>query len=154
MQVVGAIPEHVARQLGLSTSARTVFLHERTVAAIGAAHERVPRDAEMVFEHMPAPICRPMFCGLEARGDVLRVGLAEFVSAERRYLYVTLTLVRARGGADELWVSAAHPMSEATLRRYLRRGRLQGVVGGSLEGGKTRTARRASTPVRLATQMP
>ena len=152
MQVIGALPDYVATQLGLTTAARSVFLHQQTVAYICEQRTLTPRDAEFVFDYMPAPILRPMFCGAEERGDDRRVVLAEYIKKEGRYLYVVLTVARVRGG-DELWVSGAHPMSEVTLRRHLRHGRLRSVVGRTIEGGKTRTARRV-TPVVAATQMP
>jgi hypothetical protein len=92
-----------------------------------------------------------MFCGIERRGETTRVSLVEYVRAARRYIFLGLRVARSAHAEDELWVSTGHPMSEATLRRYLRSGRLEAVQGRRLEGGKTRTARRLE---RAATQMP
>ena len=152
MQVIGAIPEYVVANLGLETSARSVWLHEQTVASICDVRGLRPEDSEFVFEYMPAAVFRPMFFGVEQRGGALRISLVELIRGENRYLYIGVKLTRSRSGSDELWVSTGYPISDETLRRYLRSGRLRGVVGRRLEGGKTRTARRA--PRELATQMP
>jgi len=151
MQVIGAIPAHIAGQLGLSPTARSVWLHEQTVAHITDQRNLTIADSEFVFEYMPAAVLHPMFCGREYKGDALRISLAEYVRSERRYLYLSATVVGA-GDRDEVWVSSGYPMCEETLRRYLRCGRLQGVIAGGLEGGKTRTARRFQ--LGAATQMP
>jgi hypothetical protein len=152
IQVIGAIPEYVVTNLGLSTPARSVWLHEQTVASICDSRGLRPEDSEFVFEYMPAAVLRPMFFGLEHRGEATRISLVELIRREGRYLYISAKLTRARNGDDELWVSTGYPISDETLRRYLRSGRLQGVVGRKLEGGKTRTARRI--PREIATQMP
>ena len=152
IQVIGAIPEYVVSNLGLSTPARSVWLHEQTVASICDSRGLRPEDSEFVFEYMPAAVLRPMFFGLEERGDATRISLVELIRREGRYLYISAKLTRNRHGEDELWVSTGYPISDETLRRYLRSGRLQGVVGRRLEGGKTRTARRI--PRGVATQMP
>jgi len=151
MQVIGAIPAHVAAQLGLPPTARSVWLHEQTVAHITDQRNLTIADSEFVFEYMPAAVLHPMFCGREYKGDALRISLAEYVRSERRYLYLSATVVGV-GDRDEVWVSSGYPMCEETLRRYLRCGRLQGVNAGGLEGGKTRTARRLQ--LGAATQMP
>ncbi|GAC1656462.1 MAG: hypothetical protein NVS4B3_22250 [Gemmatimonadaceae bacterium] len=142
MQVIGAVPDYVAAQLHLPSAARSVWLHEQTVIHISDRRNMTPVDSEFVFEHMPAAVLRPTFCGVEQRGDAVRLSLAEFIRPAGRYMYLAAKLARGGDGRDELWVSAAYPMSEGTLRRYLRCGRLAGVVGRTLEGGKTRTARR------------
>ena len=152
IQVIGAIPEYVVSNLGLSTPARSVWLHEQTVSSICDSRGLRPEDSEFVFEYMPAAVLRPMFFGLEERGDATRISLVELIRRENRYLYIGAKLTKARSGDDELWVSTGYPISDETLRRYLRSGRLQGVVGRRLEGGKTRTARRI--PRGVATQMP
>jgi hypothetical protein len=142
MQVIGAIPDYVATQLAIRSQARSVWLHQQTVTHICEQRHLTPRDVEFVLEYMPAAVLRPMFCGLERKGNATRLALAEFIRQERRYLYLAVKLLRARSGDDELWVSTAHPATEETLRRYMRSGRLMGVVGETrLEGGKTRTAR-------------
>jgi hypothetical protein len=152
MQVIGAIPGYVARQLDLATAARSVWLHEQAVAHICTRCAASPADAEFVFDYMPAAVLRPMFCGVERKGETTRISLVEFIKAERRYLFLSVRLATTRGG-DELWVSSGYPVNDETLRRYLRTGRLQPVVGERrLEGGKTRTAR--LTPRGAATQMP
>ena len=152
MQVIGAIPEYVARQLDLPTTARSVWLHEQAVAHICTRCAASPADAEFVFDYMPAAVLRPMFCGVEAKGDATRISLVEFIKPARRHLFLSVRLAATRGG-DELWVSSGYPVNDETLRRYLRTGRLQPVVGERrLEGGKTRTAR--LTPRGAATQMP
>ena len=152
MQVIGAIPEYVVDNLGLETSARSVWLHEQTVASICDVRGLRPEDSEFVFEYMPAAVFRPILFGIEERGGALRISLVELIRSENRYLYIGVKLTRSRSGTDELWVSTGYPISDETLRRYLRSGRLRGVVGRRLEGGKTRTARRV--PRELATQMP
>jgi hypothetical protein len=152
MQVIGAIPDYVVRNLGLTTTARSVWLHEQTVASICDSRGLRPEDSEFVFEYMPAAVLRPMFFGIEERGDAIRISLVELIRREGRYLYISAKMTHSRNGDDELWVSTGYPISDVTLRRYLRSGRLQGVVGRRLEGGKTRTARRFSSGV--ATQMP
>ncbi|HVE78716.1 MAG TPA: hypothetical protein VNA89_07635 [Gemmatimonadaceae bacterium] len=152
MQVIGALPEYVVRQLGITSAARSVWLHEHTVVHIAERTCLTPGDSEFVFEYMPAAVLRPMFCGFEARGGALRISLAEYITMERRYVYLAVKLTRTVRGEDELWVSTGYPMNEATLRRYLRSGRLQGIVGRTLEGGKTRTARRLAAGA--VTQMP
>jgi hypothetical protein len=150
-QVIGAIPDYVVENLGIPSAARSVWLHEQTVAAICSGDLR-PQDSEFVFEYMPAAVLRPMFYGSEQRGESTRIALVELIRSEGRYLYVGVKLTRSRTGDDEIWVSTGYPISDATLRRYLRSGRLRGGVGRRLEGGKTRTARRS--PVGVATQMP
>jgi hypothetical protein len=155
MQVIGAVPEYVARQLCLTTPARSVWLHEQTVTHICEQALLRPADSEFVLDYMPAAVLRPMFCGLDQKGDATRITLVEFIRGVRRYLHLTLTVAASRAGDDEIWVSSGYPVSEETLRRYLRRGRLQSVVAlgdRRLEGGKTRTARHASQEA--ATQMP
>ena len=152
MQVIGAIPEYLVEKLGLTTSARSVWLHEQTVASICDTRGLRPEDSEFVFEYMPAAVFRPMFFGVEERNGALRISLVELIRSENRYLYIGVKLTRTKNDADELWVSTGYPISDETLRRYLRSGRLSGVVGRRLEGGKTRTARRATRE--LATQMP
>ena len=152
IQVIGAIPEYVVTNLGLSTPARSVWLHEQTVSSICDSRGLRPEDSEFVFEYMPAAVLRPMFFGLEERGDATRISLVELIRREGRYLYIGAKLTRNRHDEDELWVSTGYPISDETLRRYLRSGRLRGVVGRKLEGGKTRTARRL--PREVATQMP
>ena len=152
MQVIGAIPDYVVTNLGLATTARSVWLHEQTVASICDSRGLRPEDSEFVFEYMPAAVLRPMFFGIEERGDAMRISLVELIRREGRYLYISAKMTHSRSGDDELWVSTGYPISDVTLRRYLRSGRLRGVVGRKLEGGKTRTARRFSSGV--ATQMP
>ena len=152
MQVIGAIPEYVVANLGLTTQARSVWLHEQTVTSLCDSRGLCPQDSEFVFEFMPAAVFRPMFFGVEERGGSQRISLVELIRGQGRYLYLGVKLTKARSGEDELWISTGYPMSDETLRRYLRSGRLRGVVGRRLEGGKTRTARRA--PRELATQMP
>ena len=44
---------------------------------------------------MPAAVLHPMFCGREYKGDALRISLAEYVRSERRYLYLSATVVGA-----------------------------------------------------------
>jgi hypothetical protein len=151
MQVVGALPDHVAQQLALPGICHSVWLHEGTVVHICERANIAPADSEFVLEWMPAAVLHPMFCGIERRGDTTRVSLVEYVRAARRYIFLGLRVARSAHAEDELWVSTGHPMSEATLRRYLRSGRLEAVQGRRLEGGKTRTARRLE---RAATQMP
>jgi hypothetical protein len=152
IQVIGAIPDFVIENLGLTTRARSVWLHEQTVSSICDSRGLRPEDSEFVFEYMPAAVLRPMFFGLEERNDAIRISLVELIRSEGRYLYIGTKLTRSRTGEDELWVSTGYPISDMTLRRYLRSGRLRGGVGRKLEGGKTRTARRV--PRELATQMP
>ena len=152
MQVIGAIPDFVITNLGLTTSARSVWLHEQTVSSLCDSRGLRPQDSEFVFEYMPAAVFRPMFFGIEQRGESQRISLVELIRGEGRYLYLGIKLTRSKSGDDELWISTGYPISDETLRRYLRSGRLKGVVGRRLEGGKTRTARRA--PRELATQMP
>jgi len=152
IQVIGAIPEYVVQNLGLTTSSRSVWLHEQTVASICDSRGLRTEDSEFVFEYMPAAVFRPMFFGVEERTGSVRISLVELIRGEGRYLYIGVKLTRSRSGDDELWVSTGYPISDETLRRYLRSGRLKGVVGRRLEGGKTRTARRI--PRGLATQMP
>jgi len=152
MQVIGAIPEYVVSNLGLATTSRSVWLHEQTVASICDSRGLRTEDSEFVFEYMPAAVFRPMFFGVEERGGAVRISLVELIRGEGRYLYIGVKVTRSRSGDDELWVSTGYPISDETLRRYLRSGRLRGVVGRRLEGGKTRTARRV--PRGLATQMP
>ena len=152
MQVIGAIPEFVVTNLGLTTTARSVWLHEQTVSSLCDSRGLRPQDSEFVFEYMPAAVFRPMFFGVEQRGDSRRISLVELIRGEGRYLYLGVKLTRSKSGDDELWISTGYPISDETLRRYLRSGRLKGVVGRRLEGGKTRTARRV--PRELATQMP
>ena len=151
MQVIGAVPEYVMGQLRIVSPARSVWLHEQMVAHICDRRNVTPSDSEFVFDHMPAAVLRPTFCGAELRGDYIRLSMAGFIRPAGRYIYLAAKLTRGTDGPDELWVSAAYPMSDATLRRYLRCGRLTGVVGRTLEGGKTRTARRLFG---AATQMP
>jgi hypothetical protein len=151
MQVVGALPDHVAAQLSLPGICHSVWLHEGTVVHICERANVAPADSEFVLEWMPAAVLHPMFCGIERRGETTRVSLVEYVRAARRYIFLGLRVARSAHADDELWVSTGHPMSEATLRRYLRSGRLEAVQGRRLEGGKTRTARRLE---RVATQMP
>ena len=152
MQVIGAIPDFVVSNLGLTTTARSVWLHEQTVSSLCDSRGLRLQDSEFVFEYMPAAVLRPMFFGVEQRGDSTRISLVEHIRGEGRYLYVGVKLTTSKNGDDELWISTGYPISDATLRRYLRSGRLKGVVGRRLEGGKTRTARRV--PRELATQMP
>ena len=152
IQVIGAIPDFVISNLGLTTQARSVWLHEQTVASICDSRGLRPEDSEFVFEYMPAAVLRPMFFGLEERNDATRISLVEMIRTEGRYLYVGTKLTRSSNGDEELWVSTGYPISDVTLRRYLRSGRLRAVVGRRLEGGKTRTARRFTSGV--ATQMP
>ena len=151
-QVIGAIPDYVLENLGIQSPARSVWLHEQTVAGICSSRDLRPHDSEFVFEYMPAAVLRPMFYGSERRGDSTRIALVELIKSENRYLYIGVKLTRSRLGDDEIWVSTGFPVSDATLRRYLRSGRLRGGVGRRLEGGKTRTARRS--PLGVATQMP
>lgn len=151
IQVIGAVPEYVVRQLGIASRARSVWLHEQTVMHLCDRPTGTLRDSEFVFEYLPAAVMRPMFCARSERGSVTRLHLVEYIREEHRYLFVALKVVSAAEG-DELWVSTAFPMSEDTLRRELRRCRLQPVIGErTLEGGKTRTARRS---LEVATQMP
>ncbi len=153
IQVIGAIPDYVARQLGLMSSARSVWLHEQTVTHICDQQSARPSDSELVLEYMPAVVLRPMFCGMHDYAGAARIELVEYIKPAHRYVYLCLKVVAHVLNEDELWVSTGYPVSDLTLRRLLRGGRLQPVVGDRrLEGGKTRTARR--TPSGAATQMP
>lgn len=151
IQVIGAVPEYVVRQLGIATRARSVWLHEQTVMHLCDRPTGTPHDSEFVLEYLPAAVMRPMFCARAERGAITRLHLVEHIREAHRYLFVALKVVPAERG-DELWVSTAFPMNEEALRRELRRCRLQPVIGErTLEGGKTRTARRS---LEIATQMP
>lgn len=133
IQVIGALPEHVARQTGLGSGARSVWLHQESVANICEQRHLKPRDSEFVLEYMPAAVLRPMFHGLDRKGDASRIAVAGFVRPERRYLYLALKVVPSRGlGPDEdaIWVSTGYPLSEEAVRRHLRRGTLKPVVWG------------------------
>ncbi|HUF25502.1 MAG TPA: hypothetical protein VMM18_00875 [Gemmatimonadaceae bacterium] len=153
IQVIGALPDYVIRQLGVGTCARSVWLHEQTVTQICDNRCARPSDSELVLDHMPAAVLRPMFCGIHEHAGAPRIELVEFIRPAHRYLFLGIKLVIRGLGDDELWVSTGYPVSEQTLRRLLRGGRLQPVVGDrKLEGGKTRTARRISSG--FATQMP
>ena len=153
IQVIGAIPDYVARQLGFRSAARSVWLHEQTVMHICEQRCAKPSDSELLLDHMPAVVMRPMFCGMHDYAGSPRIELVEYIRSAHRYLFLGIKLVSHAFDADELWVSTGYPVSEQTLRRLLRAGRLQPVVGERrLEGGKTRTARR--TPSGAATQMP
>ncbi len=133
IQVIGAIPEYVVQNLGLTTSSRSVWLHEQTVASICDSRGLRTEDSEFVFEYMPAAVFRPMFFGVEERTGSVRISLVELIRGEGRYLYIGVKLTRSRSGDDELWVSTGYPISDETLRRYLRSGRLKGVVGRRLD---------------------
>jgi hypothetical protein len=153
IQVIGAIPDYVARQLGLASRARSVWLHEQTVTHICEQQWARPSDSELVLEYMPAVVLRPMFCGMHDYAGAPRIELVEYIKPAHRYVYLSIKLVTHAAGEDELWVSTGYPVSDQTLRRLLRGARVQPVVGDRrLEGGKTRTARR--TPSEAATQMP
>ena len=153
IQVIGAIPEYVARQLGMGTRARSVWLHEQTVTQICEHRCAKPIDSELVLDYMPAVVMRPMFCGIHEYAGATRIELVEYIRPAHRYVYLGIKLVAHPLAEDELWVSTGYPVCEQTLRRLMRQGRLQPVVGDRrLEGGKTRTARR--TPSGAATQMP
>lgn len=134
MQVIGAIPEYVAEQIGLTTTARAVFLHQEAVSAICERRQLPPVDSEFVLEHMPVAVLRPSFFGSEQKGHVRRVMLVEYVKRERRYLQLVLKIVdeqRPGDERDEIWVSTGYPLSEESLLRYVRRGRLKPVVRGA-----------------------
>src|SRR5688500_1872963 len=123
MQVIGAIPAHVAAQLGLPPTARSVWLHEQTVAHITDQRNLTIADSEFVFEYMPAAVLHPMFCGREYKGDALRISLAEYVRSERRYLYPSAT-ADGVGDRPTVGVTSGYPMCAERLPDSLRCGRL------------------------------
>ena len=162
MQVIGAIPEYVAEQIGLPSRARSVFLHQEAIANI-CEHRHLPVvDSEFVLEHMPVAVLRPSFFGSELKGSSRRLLLVEFVRRARRYLKLVLRIVdvqQAGGNRSEIWVSTGYPLSDEAVRRYLRRGKLKPVVRGeacSTGSGGLRAERHAppGVPLRYATQMP
>ena len=133
MQVIGAIPEYVAEQIGLSSPTRSVFLHQEAIANICEHRHLPPVDSEFVLEHMPVAVLRPSFFGSERKGDARRLLLVEFVKRARRYLKVVLKIVDEERPGErrcEIWVSTGYPLSEEGVRRYLRRGKLKPVVRG------------------------
>ena len=131
MQVIGAIPEFVSRQIGLG--ARSVWLHQEAVANICEQRHLTPSDAEFVLDHMPAAVLHPTFYGLDVKGGARRVHLVDFIKKARRYLLLVLRVVterRGEGEPKEIWVSTGYPLSDETVHRYLRRGKLKPVVWG------------------------
>lgn len=132
LQVVGAVHDRVLDQLGILTSARSVWLHPDVVHRIERQRMWGSRDAEFVLTHMTRTILRPGWAGLEQRGS-RRGSTVHLVRAHARALCVVLKLVtgpRSLSGLDEVWVSAAYPLGLRSLTRLQRRGRLIGVEWG------------------------
>ena len=141
LQVVGAVHDRVLDQLGILTSARSVWLHPDVVHRIERQRASGSRDAEFVLTHMARTILRPAWAGLEQRpsrrAGVLRLvstPASTFAGTAARTLCVALKLVtgpRSLSGLDEIWVSAAFPLGAESLTRLQRRGRLSGVEWGA-----------------------
>ena len=72
IQVVGAVSRNVLAQLGVETSARSVWLHPDVVLHIGEQRAAKKRrietgDAAFALRHLPATILRADYCGLDRR---------------------------------------------------------------------------------------
>ena len=120
IQVVGALSERIAALLGLSTGARSVWMHQDTV---GHVVTRRDRDAEFVLEHLPGAILRPQFVGIEFC-DADRVRLVHRLEKHDCYVHVAIKLVvaaEAGSGIDELWVSTAYKMGARSLTRLRKK---------------------------------
>ena len=126
LQVVGAVHDRVLDQLGILTSARSVWLHPDVVHRID---RRRDRDPEFVLAHMARTILRPQWAGVEHR-PLRGASLLRLVTAHPRHLCVTLKLVAADAspsGLDEIWVGAAFPFGPRSLTRLQKRGRLVAI---------------------------
>jgi hypothetical protein len=122
IQVVGALSDTVARQIGLPTSIRTVLIHPDVVQHILEQRKGGADDAEIVFQHMADAIAHPHFCGPDPR-QPHRYDLAYFVPPdELRPMIVAIKFVpsvAATTQLDELWVSTAYRLS-ARFRERIR----------------------------------
>src|SRR5215213_465058 len=118
VQVVGAISEIVAAYLGLSTTARSVWLHPGAVDHIHAQRGITRGDADFVLSHLPATVIRPHYCGPDPRLDG-RFDLVHVPEDADRAVFVAIKVVIAADArvTDEIWVSTAHPLSGNFLSR-------------------------------------
>lgn len=135
--LAGALHDAVAKMLGLAASVRAVWLHASVVDHIYAQRGADRDDAEFVLAHLPAAISRPHYCGPDPR-DRVRFDLVHLPDGAERAIFVALKLVAAAksaSGADELWVSTAHPLPADFLRRKRYRESLRAVSWLDLEGG-------------------
>lgn len=122
LQVIGALDDRVVAILGLTTQARSVWLHPDAVTHI-ESQRAAPADVEFVLQHIAAAVLRPDWVGVEGR-DSRRVRLVHLVRVEGRYLHVALKVVSAADAGsdrDEIWVSSAFPLGERSLTRLQRR---------------------------------
>lgn len=123
VQVVGGLETRVIDLLGLTTTARSVWLHESVVEHIRLQRGIKKGDAEFALQHMAGAIIRPMFCGHDPNGsrrDPYRKALVQWVEPAQRFLCVAIKFVdaaRANSYTDELWVSTAYPLPENFLRQ-------------------------------------
>lgn len=141
---LGDLPEHAAAHLGLSTGARTVWLHPNTGLHIYTQRGLQRGDAEWIFAHLPRAVADPHFCGCDPRTP-RRYDLVHLPHGADRALFVAIKEVAAAASPrarDEIWVSTAHalPLNFMARKRYrdtMRevRGPLdEGVRGDYLEG--------------------
>ena len=132
LQVVGAIHDRVLDQLGILTSARSVWLHPDVVKRVG--RRRAGADVEFVLAHMARTILRPELVAhggpSDRRAEVIYLVSGHEPDSRERHLCVAVKLVTGPGslsGLDELWVSTAFPLGRRSLTRLERRGRLSAV---------------------------
>ena len=119
VQVVGAIPAIVAELLGLTTVARSVWLHPGAVEHIYTRRGLSRGDADFVLSHIPAAVLRPHYCGPDPRAGG-RYDLIHVPENSDRAVFVAIKVVTAAEAAsetDEIWVSTGHPLSGNFLSR-------------------------------------
>jgi hypothetical protein len=137
LQVVGAIHDRVLDQLGILTSARSVWLHPDVVRRLGRRRGAAPGDVEFVLARMARTILRPAWVGRDRRaGRVYLVSARDDGAAARddgaaeRSLCVVVRFAagpRSLSGLDEIWVGGAFPIGRRSLTRLAKRDRLMAV---------------------------
>ena len=130
IQVVGALSDSVAIQLGIPTHVRTVLIHPDVVRHILTQRGGGLHDAEFVLKYMADAVSRPHYCGRDPR-QPNRFDLVFRVEAEERILFVAIKVVLASAAAtsmDELWVSTGYPLGADFLERKRWRQTLQPTI--------------------------
>jgi hypothetical protein len=116
IQVVGALSDTVIEALGITTDARSVWLHPDAVTHIIT---RRASEAEFILQNIPVAILRPAYVGVEM-SDQRRICVVHKVGQPHAWLHVAIKLVtaaEARSSKDELWISTAHPLGRRSLTR-------------------------------------
>lgn len=130
IQVVGALSEEVVQLLGITCSARSVWLHHHTVTDIYVGRGLTTSDASFVMEHLSQTVLHPHYCGPDP-SNARRVAVVREVE-KGRFVCVPLKIVSAaaaESNTDEIWVSTAYPLNERFLTRRRWRGKLHRVTG-------------------------